>query len=158
MTDRVDVLDADPRGGSRAVAVTAALLVAVVAAGTALRDRSPAPLLLRLEQVDGSALRDDSFVRLHVQLEAEGASGLGQVRLRLAGADSVGQHAPGFDDRGRAVVQVDLTPRCGSVSEDLLPTGSLAVQVRDSEGERRFVELPVPTSGQLERLVRYRCR
>jgi len=120
VADRVDVIDADPRSGSRAVVVAAALLLTVVAAGTALRDRSPAPLLIRLEQLDGSALRDESFVRLHVQFEAEGASGL--------------------------------------VAEDLLPTGSLAVQVRDSEGQRRLVELPVPTEGQLERLVRYRCR
>jgi len=156
--DRVDVLDADPRSGSQAVVVAAALLLTVVAAGTALRDRSPAPLLIRLEQLDGSALRDESFVRLHVQLEAEGASGLGEVRLRLAGADSLGQHPAGFDDRGRVLVQVDLTPRCGLVAEDLLPTGSLAVQVRDSEGHRRLIELPVPTEGQLERLVRYRCR
>ena len=158
MPDRVDVLDADPRRGSPVLILAAFLLLAVVTGGAVLYDRPPAPLRLRVEQLDGSALRDESFVRLHVQLEAEGASGLGEVRLRLAGADSLGQHPPRFDDRGRATVQVDITPRCAQVADGLLPTGSLAVQVQDSAGRPRLVELPVPTGGQLERLVRYRCR
>lgn len=158
MSDRVDVLDADPRRGSPVLILAAFLLLAVVTGGAVLYDRPPAPLRLRVEQLDGSALRDESFVRLHVQLEAEGASGLGEVRLRLAGADSLGQHPARFDDRGRATVQVDITPRCAQVADGLLPTGSLAVQVRDSAGRPRLVELPVPTGGQLERLVRYRCR
>lgn len=152
------MLDADPPRASPILIVAGVLLLAMITTSVFLRDRPPAPLRLDVEQLVGSALRDESFVRLHVQLEAEGASGLGQVRLRLAGADARGRGPSRFDDSGRATVQVDFIPRCGQVSPVALPTGLLAISVRDSTGKPRLLELPVPTEGQIERLVRYRCR
>ena len=155
------MLDADPHDSRRALVVGACLVAALLAAGGLVKAQPPTPLSIRLERVEGSALAEDSFVRLQVGIRATDAGGLrlGEVRLRLAGAQGLGTHEARFDARGRAVVQVDLTPRCPEVvgTPDGLPDGSLDLEVRDGAGATRRLSLPVPPEGQLERLVRYRC-
>ncbi len=100
-------------------------------------------------------------MRLRIRLATVGASGVDGVRLQVAGADSPGQHPRTLDGDGRVTVQIDLTPRCEALAvgtpSSALPDGTLAVRVRDVEGRERAVQLPVPTEGPLERLVRYRC-
>ena len=155
------MLEADPGSGRRALALVGALLLVLVATGVVVRQGPPPPLTLTVEQLEGSALSHQSFVRLWIRLAAVGASGVDGVRLQGAGADSPGQHPRTFDGDGRVTVQVDLIPRCDApfvgTPASALPDGTLAVRVRDIDGQERTFQLPVPTEGPLERLVRYRC-
>ena len=157
----VEVLNPDLRDSRRALVVGALLLAALIGAGSLVAMQPPPPLRIRLERVEGSALAEDSFVRLQVGIRATDADELrlGEVRLRLAGAQGLGAHEARFDARGRAVVQVDLTPGCREVAgtPDGLANGSLDLEVRDGSGATRRLSLPVVPEGQLERLVRYRC-
>lgn len=155
------MLDADPVSGRQALTVVVVLVLALVGGAALLRRSPPEPVTVSLEQLDGSALRDESFVRLYLRLSAEGARGIDAVRLRIAGADQLGQHPRRFDEDGRVTVLIDLTPRCpgpGQVlpSGPLLP-GTLDVQLRDAAGEPWLVQLDVPSGEALDRLVRYRC-
>ena len=155
------MLEADPGSGRRAPALVGALLLVLVAAGVVVRQGPPPPLTLTVEQLEGSALSHQSFVRLWIRLATVGASEVDGVRLQVAGADSPGQHPRTLDGDGRVTVQVDLVPRCEvpavGIPSEALPDGTLDVRVRDIDGQERTVQLPVPTEGPLERLVRYRC-
>jgi hypothetical protein len=140
------------------VAAAAVLFALLVVGGTVLRSTlPPPPLQVALASLDGSALAGDSFVRLQVQLRGQGVQALGDVRLTVAGVTQRGLHAQAFDDDGRVTVQVDVTPACAALAGGVRP-GSLHVQVRDTSGATRMLQLPVPTRGSLERLLRYRCR
>ncbi len=154
------MLEADPGSGRRALALVGALLLVLVATGVVVRKTPPPPLTLTVEQLEGSALSHQSFVRLWIRLAAVGASRVDGVRLNVAGVEQPGQHPRTLDD-GRVTVQIDLTPRCDELSvgtpSGSLPEGTLDVVVRDVDGQERLVQLPVPTEGPLERLVRYRC-
>jgi hypothetical protein len=152
-----DVLvDDAPRRLRRLGMVGGALLVAVVAGGAALRSTlPPPPLEVRVTGVSGTALRGESFVRLHVTLEESGAQQLEDAVLTVAGTTQRGQHGAAFDD-GRLTVQVDLTPACASLQQDLAP-GVLDLRLLDASGDARRVQLEVPAGDQLERLLRYRC-
>lgn len=155
------MLEADPVGTRPALVVVGALLLALVVTGAIVRQSPPPPLTVTLEKLEGSALSHQSFVRLWIRLGAVGATGVDDVRLQVAGTDSPGQHPRTLDDDGRVTVRIDLVPRCDAPSVGAassgLPEGTLAVRVRDLEGAERSVQLPVPTDGALERLVRYRC-
>ena len=137
-------------------AVGGALLLAVVAGGAALRSTLPPPALdVRLAGLSGTALRGESFIRLHVTIEESGARDLQDAVLTVAGTTQRGQHPTAFDD-GRLTVQVDLTPRCASLQQDLAP-GALDLRLRDASGDAREVRLDIPADAQLQRLLRYRC-
>jgi hypothetical protein len=157
--DGPDLLGDDAGGRTRAVVVVAGLLtLAVVLGGALVRAAAPpVPLAVEVAALDGSALAGDSFVRLHLQLRAQGASTLGDARLTVAGTSQRGVHRGRFDGRGRLTVQVDLTPTCGMVGQGV-DGGSLDLGLRDSTGAERELRVPVPPSPRLERLVRYRCR
>jgi hypothetical protein len=152
-----DVLvDDAPSRLRRVAAVGGALLVALVAGGAALRSTlPPPPLEVRLAGVSGTALRGESFIRLHLTLEQSGARDLDDAVLTLAGTTQRGQHPTAFSD-GRTTVQVDITPRCAASQPDL-GGGVLDLQLHDASGDARQVTLGVPADGQLERLLRYRC-
>lgn len=158
MAQGAELLDDGAHGRPRrVVAAGAALLAVLVAAGAALRSTlPPPPLQVALASLDGSALDGDSFVRLQVQLRGQGVRGLGDVQLTVAGVTERGLHPDVFDDDGRMTVQVDVTPACPEVAGGVRP-GSLDLQVRDVDGALRRLQLPVPTRGSLERLLRYRC-
>jgi len=157
----VEVLDADSRESRRALVFCACLVAALVGAGALIATRPPAPLSITLERVDGSALQEDTFVRLNVRLRAADSDDLRlrEVRLQLAGVESLGQHEARFDGRGRAEVQIDLRPGCDTITDTPqgLPVGSLDVAVGDGSGAIRRLSLPISPEGSLERLVRYRC-
>lgn len=154
----VEVLDDGGRArGRRAVAAGIALAVALVVGGALVRSTlPPPPLSVSLAGLDGSALAGDSFVRLHLRLDLQGVRALDDVRLTVAGVTQRGLHPDGLHDDA-AVVQVDVTPVCPDAGLDRGLPGRLEVQVRDSAGDTRRVQLDVPTAGRLERLVRYRC-
>lgn len=153
-----DVLvDDAPSRLRRLGVVGGALLLAVVAGGAALRSTlPPPPLEVRLSGLSGTALRGESFIRLHVTLEQSGARDLEDAVLTIAGTTARGQHPPVFDDDGGTTVQVDLTPTCASAGQEPAP-GVLELQVRDASGDRRQVTLSVPADSQVQRLLRYRC-
>lgn len=159
MADAADLLvDDAPDRTRRVVVVGVVLLLAVAAGATAVRSTlPPEPLDVAVASVSGTALQGDSFVRVHLHLRARGAQGLGEAAFTVAGTTQRGQHPPAFDDQGRMVLQVDVTPACSAVGADV-GAGLLDLQVRDETGDTRHLQLDVPSSGQLERLVRYRCR
>ena len=152
-----DVLvDDGPRRLRRLGGVGGALLLAVVAGGAALRSTLPPPPLdVRLAGMSGTALRGESFIRLHVTLEESGARDLQDAVLTVAGTSQRGQHPTVFDD-GRMTVQVDLTPVCAALRPDVAE-GVLDLRLRDASGDARQVRLSIPAEGQLERLLHYRC-
>ncbi len=151
------LVDDAPSRLRRVAAVGGALLLALVAGATALRSTLPPPPLdVRLAGVSGTALRGESFIRLHLTLEQSGARDLDDAVLTIAGTTQRGQHATAFDD-GRTTVQVDITPQCAGPQPDLA-TGVLDLRLHDASGDAREVTLGVPADGQLERLLRYRCR
>jgi len=131
----------------------AVALLLVVA--TAVLTTPPAPLRVQLAQVDGSALRGDSFLRLQLQLRGSGVTRLDEVNLRLAGRNSPGLSPRGFDRGGRAVVQVDVVPDCTTFPD--LRGSSLQVTVLDQQGRPHTTVLPLPVDGVVQRLVTYRC-
>jgi hypothetical protein len=152
-----DVLvDDAPRHLRRAAAVGGGLLVALVAGGAALRSTlPPPPLEVRLAGLSGTALRGESFIRLHLTLEQSGARALDDAVLTVAGSSQRGQHPSAFDG-GRTTVQVDVTPRCPGLQPDRA-VGVLDLRLHDASGAARRVQVGVPADGQLERLLRYRC-
>ncbi len=152
-----DVLvDDAPRRLRRLGAVGGGLLLAVVAGGAALRSTlPPPPLEIRLAGMSGTALRGESFIRLHVTLEESGARNLEDAVLTVAGTTQRGQHPTAFED-GRMTVQVDITPVCASLQQDLTP-GVLELRLQDASGDARQVQVDIPADAQLERLLRYRC-
>lgn len=152
-----DVLvDDAPHRLRRLGAVTGALLLVLVAGAAALRSTlPPPPLELRLAGVSGTALRGESFVRLHVTLEESGAQDLEEAVLTVAGTSQRGQHPTTFAD-GRMTVQVDLSPACASLRDDV-PPGVLDLRLHDASGDLRQVSVDIPADAQLERLLRYRC-
>lgn len=158
----MDVADREVLDGTglrpRAVAAVAAGLVLAIAvgAGVVRSAQPPPPLSVALDQLNGSALSGDSYVRLHVRLHAEGADSLGLARLTLGGATTTGVHPAAFED-GRMTVQVELAPACPTVRGGV-GTGLLELEVRDADGQDRTVRLDVPTDDRLDRLVRYPCR
>ncbi len=139
--------------------VAGGVLVALVAGGAALRSTlPPRPLEVRSTGVSGTALQGEGFVRLNVTLEASGARELDDAVLTVAGVTQRGQHPPAFDDDdGRATVQLDLTPACASVPDDLAD-GVLELQLRDESGAAQRVQIAIPADSSLVRLLRYRCR
>jgi hypothetical protein len=152
-----DVLvdDAPPRL-HRLALVCGGLLVALVAGAGALRSTlPPPPLEVRIAGLSGTALKGESFVRLHVVLEQSGARTLDEAVLSVAGTRQRGQHATTFDD-GRLTVQVDVVPACASLLPEVA-AGVLDLRVHDASGDARRVRLSLPADGQLERLLRYRC-
>jgi len=153
-----DVLVDDAPGRLRRLgAVVVGVLVALVAGGAALRSTLPPPPPdVRLTGLSGSALRGDSFLRLHLTLEASGARELEDAVLSVAGTTQRGRHPTAFDG-GRVTVQVDLVPDCASVQGDLA-AGVLDLRLHDTSGNARQVQVEVPADAQLERLLRYRCR
>ncbi len=151
------LVDDAPHRLRRLGVVLAGLLVALVAGAAALRSTlPPPPLEVRLAGVSGTALRGESFLRLHVTLETSGARELEDAVLTVAGAAQRGQHPTAFDD-GRVTVQIDLTPSCGSVQDDVAD-GVLDLRLRDASGDPRRVRIDVPADSSLVRLLRYRCR
>ena len=154
-----DVLvDDAPRRTLRLGVVGGGLLLALVAGGAALRSTLPPPELdVRLAGVSGTALRGESFVRLHVGVEHSGARGLEDAVLTVAGTTQRGSYPATFDDDdGRLTVQVDLAPVCASVQGDVA-AGVLELRVLDTSGDARDVTLSIPADARLERLLRYRC-
>ncbi len=135
--------------------VAAGVLALTVGVLAVLRDGPPAPLQVRVESLDGSALRGETFVRLQLDVRTEGAAELGEVRLLLAGVRALGLSPDGLDD-GRATVQVDLVPACPRAVTELA-AAALEVTVVDDAGRDRTVLVDLPDDGPLERLVRYRC-
>ena len=152
-----DVLVAEPSGrvSRRGSTLVLTLLVGAVAAGAVLREGPPAPLQVSLVSLDGSALKNESFVRLQLGVRVEGARTLGQVRLLLAGTSAPGLSPRGLDG-GQATVQVDLVPTC-PLAVQAVGDAALEVGVVDEDGRSRTVRLPLPDDGPFERLVRYRC-
>ncbi len=152
-----DVLvDDAPRRLRRLGAVAAGLLVALVAAGAALRSTlPPPPLEVRLAGLSGTALQGESFVRLHVTVEESGAGDLEDALLTVAGTTQRGQHPTAFDG-GRLTVQVDVTPLCASLQEGVAG-GVLELRLHDASGDERQVQVDIPPDPRLERLLRYRC-
>ena len=153
-----DVLvDDEPRRTIRLGVVGGGLLLTLVAGGAALRSTLPPPALdVRLAGVSGTALRGESFVRLHVGVEHSGARGLEDAVLTVAGTTQRGSYPAAFDDDGRLTVQVDLAPVCASVQGDVA-AGVLELRVLDESGDARQVALRIPADDRLERLLRYRC-
>ena len=150
------LVDDAPSRLRRVAVVGGALLVALVAGAAALRSTlPPPPLEVRLAGVSGTALRGESFIRLHLTLEQSGARDLDDAVLTIAGTTQRGQHPTAFDD-GRATVQVDITPQCTAQQPDLA-AGVLDLRLHDASGDARQVTLGIPAEGQLERLLRYRC-
>ena len=150
------LVDDAPRRLRRLGAVGGGLLLALVAGGAALRSTlPPPPLEVRVAGLSGTALRGESFIRLHVTLEQSGARDLEDAVLTVAGTTQRGQHPLAFDD-GRLTVQVDVTPTCTALADDL-PAGVLDLRLHDASGDAREVRLDLPSDGQLERLLRYRC-
>lgn len=150
------LVDDAPGRLRRVAAVGGALLLALVAGAAALRSTlPPPPLEVRLAGVSGTALRGESFIRLHLTLEQSGARDLEDAVLTVAGTTQRGQHPTAFDD-GRMTVQVDLTPACTALRPDLA-AGVLDLRLHDASGDARRVQVGVPADGQLERLLRYRC-
>lgn len=133
-----------------------ALLLALVAGGAALRSTlPPPPLQVAVAGLTGTALQGESFVRLHLTLEASGARRLDDAVLTVAGTTQRGQHPSRFDG-DRATVQVDVTPVCASLRQDPA-AGVLDLRLRDDAGAAREVRLALPADPRLERLLRYRC-
>lgn len=131
-------------------------MLGLLAGATALRSTLPPPRLeVRVVGVSGTALRDESFVRLHVTVEQSGARDLEDAVLTVAGMRQRGSHPSTFDD-GRTTVQVDLTPDCGAPQQDL-GAGVLELRLHDTQGDARQVRLEVPADAALGRLLRYRC-
>ena len=148
------LVDDAPSRLRRVAAVGGLLLVVLVAGAAALRSTlPPPPLEVRLTGVSGTALRGESFIRLHLTLEQSGARDLDDAVLTIAGTTQRGQH-PGVFDDGRTTVQVDITPQCAARQPE---PGVLDLRLHDASGEARQVSLGVPADGQLERLLRYRC-
>jgi len=151
------LVDDAPDRTRRVVAAGVALLVVVALGGAALRSTlPPEPLDVDLAALSGTALHGESFVRLHLQLRASGADGLDGAAFTVAGTTQSGQYPPSFDGDGRMTVQVDVTPACDAVAGGV-GTGQLDLEVVDDTGETRALRLDVPSGGQVERLLRYRC-
>ena len=154
-----DVLvdDAAERG-RRLWLLAGGLLACLLVGGAVLRSTlPPPPLAVSLAGLSGSALEGDSFVRINLSLRAEGVRDLGDARLTVAGASQRGQHPTRFDGDGRLTLQVDVTPACEAVAQEI-GAGVLELSLHDAQGRARQVELAVPAEGQFERLLRYRCR
>ena len=158
-----DVLVAEPEPGtgpSRRALVAAAVALLLLGAATVRRDGPPVPLQVRLASLDGSALRGESFVRLQVGLNIEGARQLDGARMLLAGTNALGLSPDGLSPDGltdgEATVQVDLVPPCPQ-SLQAYVDAVLAVTLVDDAGESREVRLALPDDGPFERLVRFRC-
>jgi hypothetical protein len=152
-----DVLVDDARGRSRSLAlVGGAVLVALVAGAAALRSTLPPPELeLRLDGVTGTALQGESFVRLNLALEQSGVRELEEAVLTVAGTTERGQRPTTLHD-GRMTVQIDVSPPCAALLQDLAP-GVLDLRLHDASGDVRQVAVDVPADEQLVRLLRYRC-
>ena len=152
-----DVLvDDAPRRLRRLGVVAGGLLVAVLGGAAALRSTlPPPPLEVELAGLSGTALRGESFVRLHLTLEASGARDLEEAVLSVAGTSRRGQHPTAFVD-GRLTVQLDLVPTCTAPQD--VAGGRLDLRLHDASGDARDVQLALPADAQLERLLRYRCR
>ena len=151
-----DVLvDDAPRQLRRLRVVASGLLVAVLGGAAALRSTlPPPPLEVEVAGFSGTALAGESFVRLHVTLEASGARDLEEAVLSVGGTRQRGQHPTVFID-GRLTVQVDLIPSCSSLQD--VAGGLLDLRLHDASGDARDVRLVLPADAQLERLLRYRC-
>ena len=158
MAARAEVLHDDaPERGRLLAVVGVALLLLVVAGGAWLRSTlPPPPLEVRVASVSGTSLEGDGFVRVLLALESQGASDLAQAELTVAGTREVGRHPAEFDGRGRATVQVDVTPSCAAVAAGIAPA-QLALGVRDESGQRSQLVLVLPPEGPLERLMRHPC-
>jgi hypothetical protein len=153
-----ELLDDAPERTRRLGALAVGLLGLVLVGGAVLRSTlPPPPLAVALAGLSGSTLEGDTFVRLNLSLQAEGARDVGDARLTIAGATSRGQHPARFDDDGRMTLQVDVTPACTSI-EDGLTAGTLELSLRDERGRARDITLDVPAERSLERLLRYPCR
>ena len=157
MAALVEVLRDDaPAAGRRLAVVGAGLLVALVGGGAWLRSTlPPPPLAVSLASVSGTALEGDGFVRVVLELEAEGARSLAEAQLTVAGTTEPGRQLGEFDGGGVKVL-VDVTPECAAVAAGG-PPAELLLDVRTETGERRRLVLVVPPDGPLERLVQHRC-
>lgn len=153
-----DVLvDDAPRRTLRLGVVVGGLLLTLVAGAAALRSTLPPSALdVRLAGLSGTALRGESFVRLHVGLEQSGVRRLEDAVLTVAGSTQRGSYPAAFDDDGRLTVQVDLAPACASVQDDIA-AGVLELSVVDESGDGRQVAVRIPADDRLVRLLRYRC-
>ena len=158
MAALVEVLRDDaPAAGRRLAVVGAGLLVALVGGGAWLRSTlPPPPLAVSLASVSGTALEGDGFVRVVLELEAQGARDVADTELTVAGTAEPGRHLGDFDGAGRLKVQVDVTPDCAVVAAGAAPA-ELALDVRAETGERQHVVLVVPPGGPLDRLMRHPC-
>lgn len=151
-----DVLVAEPgTGPPRRALVAGVALLLLLSTALLLRDGPAVPVDVRLSSLDGSALRGESFLRLQLGMQVDGARELGEVRVVLAGTSALGLSPDGLSD-GEATVQVDLVPPCPQ-SLAAYVDAELAVTVVDDAGRSRAVRLALPDDGPFERLVRYRC-
>lgn len=133
------------------------LLVAVTAAGAALRSTlPPEPLDVQLVSWSATALRDERFVRVQLRLQASGAQSLGRATFRVAGSTDTARHLRAFDGDGRMTVQVDVVPVCAAV-EAGVGTGQLDLELRDDAGDTQSLVMDMPFTLRLERLLRSRC-
>ena len=147
--------DDAPATGRRLAVMGAALLVALVAGGAWLRSTLPPPPLdVRLASVSGSSLEGDGFVRVVLEVEAQGARHLVEAELTVAGTTEPGRQIGELGDDLK--VLVDLTPQCAVVAQGVAPA-ELVLDVRAETGERQRVVLVVPPGGPLERLLRRTC-
>lgn len=152
-----DVLVDDAgRRSRRLAAAGGAALLALGAGAAALRSTlPPPPLELRLAGVSGTALQGESFVRLNLALEQTGVRDLEGAVLTVAGTTEVGLRPTTVAD-GRMTVQIDVSPPCAALLQDLAP-GVLDLRITDAAGERRQVAVDVPADEELVRLLRHRC-
>ncbi len=153
-----ELVDDAPERARRLGAVAVGLLVLVLVGGAVLRSTlPPPPLAVVLAELSGSTLEGDTFVRLNLSLEAQGARDVGDAVLTIAGSTSRGQHPTRFDGDGQMTVQVDVTPTCAQIADRVDP-GTLELSLHDEQGRPQQVRLEVPSEGSLERLLRYPCR
>jgi hypothetical protein len=153
-----ELVDDAAERGRRLWLLAGSLLAGVLVGGAVLRSTlPPPPLAVSLADLSGSALDGDSFVRINLSLHAQGVRDLGDAHLTVAGASQRGQHPTRFDGDGRLTLQVDVTPACADIAQDI-DAGVLELSLHDAQGRPRQVQLAVPAEGQLERLLRYRCR